>query len=252
MTANSETPTAPTLGVRRLCFSYCRGAAVIRDLDLSVHRGQVLAVLGRSGCGKTTLLRLIAGLERPRSGTIEIEGRSVSDSTGFVPPERRRVGVVFQDLALFPHLSVARNICFGMRRVPRRTRRDRASELLALVGLNGYEDRMPHTLSGGQQQRIAVARALASGPRVVLLDEPFSALDEGLRESVRAELIERLREAGVATVLVTHNRAEAESAADRLLDLDRRSQGECTAGSAGCDRLDSEARVGILVETQSQ
>jgi iron(III) transport system ATP-binding protein len=181
--------------------------------DLCVARGEFIALLGPSGCGKTTLLRLVAGFEAPDEGEIGLEGRIVADRRTWVAPERRRVGIVFQDYALFPHLSVAENVTFG---VPRADRARRLHEVLELVGLSGQERRYPHELSGGQQQRVALARALAPAPSIVLLDEPWSNIDPLLRGSMRDELAAILRTAGVTTILVTHDREEAFSIADRI------------------------------------
>jgi iron(III) transport system ATP-binding protein len=187
--------------------------AAVRDADLCVDRGEILALLGPSGCGKTTLLRLIAGFEEPDGGRIEIAGVPVAGAGSWVPPERRRVGMVFQDYALFPHLTVAANVCFGL---PRRQHGERLPELLALVGLEGLARRYPHELSGGQQQRVALARALAPMPQLVLLDEPWSNIDPHLRSLLRGEIAAILREVGVTAVLVTHDREEAFSLADRI------------------------------------
>ncbi|MFO7571181.1 MAG: ABC transporter ATP-binding protein [Gaiellaceae bacterium] len=181
--------------------------------SLCVARGEVVALLGPSGCGKTTLLRLVAGFERPDGGRVSVSGRSVAGGGDFVPPEQRRVGMVFQDYALFPHLSVRDNVGFGL---PRRGRTSRVAELLSVVGLEGLERRYPHELSGGQQQRVALARALAPSPELVLLDEPWSNVDPFLRESLRAEVAEIIRPLGVTVVLVTHDREEAFSLADRI------------------------------------
>jgi iron(III) transport system ATP-binding protein len=185
-------------------------------VDLAVPAGSVTAVLGPSGCGKTTLLRLIAGFGRPDAGTIELAGRLVSGPGVQVPAERRGLGYLAQEGALFPHLTVARNITFGL---PRARRRDPGPvrELLDLVSLDAtLADRYPHQLSGGQQQRVALARTLAPRPRLVLLDEPFSALDTGLRAETRAAVASALSAAGVTTLLVTHDQAEALSFADRV------------------------------------
>ncbi|HXG75572.1 MAG TPA: ABC transporter ATP-binding protein [Gaiellaceae bacterium] len=187
--------------------------AAVEEASLCVARGEVLALLGPSGCGKTTLLRLVAGFERPDAGTVEVGGRLVAGADAWVPPERRRVGMVFQDYALFPHLTVAENVGFGL---PRRERGARVPELLRLVGLDGHARRYPHELSGGEQQRVALARALAPRPELVLLDEPWSNLDGSLREALRAEVADILRPLGVTIVLVTHDREEAFSLADRI------------------------------------
>ena len=192
----------------------------VDDLDLHVRPGRLLALLGPSGCGKTTLLRLIAGFEVPDTGTITVDGRPVAGARKFVPPEHRGVGMVFQDYALFPHLDVAANVGFGL--TTRGTaRQGKITDILGLVGLAGLGARMPHELSGGQQQRVALARALAPDPAVVLLDEPFSNLDTGLRARVRSEVRMILRMADATAVLVTHDQAEALSIADDVAVMDR-------------------------------
>ncbi|HEY5052803.1 MAG TPA: ABC transporter ATP-binding protein [Solirubrobacterales bacterium] len=185
---------------------------VLAGLDLEVPSGSLTAVLGPSGCGKTTLLRLVAGFERSDAGTIRLGNRVVCGAGTHVAPERRSVGFVAQEGALFPHLDVAANVGFGLPRSQRRGRR--VEELLELVGLDGLAQRFPHQLSGGQQQRVALARALAPSPKLVLLDEPFDALDAGLRSQVRGEVRTALREAGATALLVTHDQEEALSLAD--------------------------------------
>jgi ABC-type Fe3+/spermidine/putrescine transport system ATPase subunit len=181
--------------------------------SLRVEPGEFVALLGPSGCGKTTALRVAAGFERPDHGRLAIDGETVAAAGVFTPPERRAVGMVFQDYALFPHLDVAANVGFGL---PRRNRPGRVRELLSLVGLDGTGARSPGELSGGQQQRVALARALAPSPKLVLLDEPWSAIDALLREEMREELARVLREQGVTVVLVTHDREEAFTLADRI------------------------------------
>jgi len=199
------------LDVRGLVKSF--GATeVLCGLDLAVPEGALAAVLGPSGCGKTTLLRVVAGFDTADAGEISIGGQVVTGPRVSVPPERRRVGVVPQEGALFPHLSVAGNVAFGLPRG--RQRAARVAEMLELVGLGGYGNRMAHELSGGQQQRVALARALAPDPALVLLDEPFSALDTGLRAAVREDVRLALRAAGATAVLVTHDQQEALSMAD--------------------------------------
>jgi iron(III) transport system ATP-binding protein len=185
----------------------------VDEADLCVERGEIVALLGPSGCGKTTLLRLIAGFEHLDAGEVRLEDRRVSGHGTWVPPERRRVGMVFQDYALFPHLTVAENVGFG---VARRDRDRRVGEALELVGLEAFRGRYPHELSGGQQQRVALARALAPSPSLVLMDEPWSNIDPLLRACMRADLAELLRGIGVTVVLVTHDREEAFSIADRI------------------------------------
>jgi iron(III) transport system ATP-binding protein len=190
---------------------------VLCGADLTVPRGSLTAVLGPSGCGKTTLLRVVAGFERLDAGTVTVGGRLVAGPSGQLPPERRHIGIVPQEGALFPHLSVEENVAFGLRRGDRRGHRVR--EVLELVGLQGLGSRMPHELSGGQQQRVAVARALAPRPALVLLDEPFSALDASFRGELRADVRAALAADGATGVLVTHDRTEALSTADLVAVL---------------------------------
>jgi len=187
--------------------------AAVAGVDLLVERGAVCALLGPSGCGKTTVLRLIAGFERPDAGRVLVGDRVVAGDGAFVAPERRRIGMVFQDYALFPHLSVEGNVAYGL---GRSADRSRVSEVLALVGLDGLGARQPHELSGGEQQRVALARAMAPTPEVILLDEPFSNLDAALRVRVRREMRDILVEAGVTALFVTHDQEEALSLADRV------------------------------------
>jgi len=181
----------------------------LRAVDLQVEAGRMVALLGPSGCGKTTLLRVVAGLERPDNGQVSVGGRVLSGESIFVPPERRRIGMVFQDWALFPHLSVERNVGYGLPKLDGATRRERVAEALELVGLEDLGGRPPGTLSGGQQQRVALARALAPRPSVLLLDEPFSNLDTALRVQVRTEVHRLLADLGITTVFVTHDQEEA-------------------------------------------
>ena len=188
----------------------------VDDLSLTVASGELVCLLGPSGCGKTTVLRIAAGLEAQQRGTVEVEGRRVADDTVFVPPEERGVGLVFQDFALFPHLSVLDNVAFGLRALPGSERRSRALEALEQVGMAGSAAAYPHTLSGGQQQRVALARALAPKPRVMLLDEPFSGLDSRLRNQIRDDTLHVLKESGAATLMVTHDPEEAMFMADRV------------------------------------
>jgi iron(III) transport system ATP-binding protein len=187
----------------------------VNGVSLSLKEGQLLALLGPSGCGKTTTLRLIAGFERLDAGEIRIDGKLVADDHVHLPPEERRVGMVFQEYALFPHMTVDDNIRFGLHRYSGDKRR-RGAEVLELVGLNGLGGRMPSELSGGQQQRVALARALGPEPDLVLLDEPFSNLDAGLRARVRSEVREILKAAGAAAIFVTHDQEEALSLVDQI------------------------------------
>ncbi len=187
---------------------------VVDGVNLTASAGEILTVLGPSGCGKTTTLRLIAGFETPDSGTVAIDGTTVAGPRASVPPEKRRVGIVFQDYSLFPHLDVGDNVAYATKRARRGTRS--ADELLEMVGLTGMARRMPYELSGGQQQRAALARSLAAEPDVVLLDEPFSNLDASLRARLRTDVREALRAAGAAAVFVTHDIEEAMSISDRV------------------------------------
>ncbi len=200
------------------CTDMTKHFGKVRALDgVSLHldRGEILCLLGPSGCGKTTTLRVIAGLEGLNEGQIHLGGRTVESREVHVPPEQRNVGVVFQDFALFPHMTVQENVEYGLHRQTDAS--SRAAEVLELVGLDGYGSRMPHELSGGQQQRVALARALGPRPEVVLFDEPFSNLDAGLRERLRAEVRHILREAEASAIFVTHDQHEALSLADRVI-----------------------------------
>jgi iron(III) transport system ATP-binding protein len=189
---------------------------VVRDLSFVLEQGLIGCLLGPSGCGKTTLLRAIAGFEPVSAGEILLHGRRVSAPGDTLAPERRRVGMVFQDFALFPHLTVAQNVGFGLRRLGRRERKHRVAELLELVGLSQAARQYPHALSGGMQQRVALARALAPRPDILLLDEPFSSMDAELREQLAREIRALLEREGVTAILVTHDQLEAFAMADQI------------------------------------
>lgn len=196
---------------------------VVQNISLQLHQGELLSLLGPSGCGKTTLLRLIAGFEQPRSGTIEIAGQFVAGAGQWVPPEQRDVGMVFQDYALFPHLTVAENVAFGLGKsrrkrsgYPSKQVKELVKTAIAQVGLTDLEKRYPHELSGGQQQRVALARALAPQPALILLDEPLSNLDVQVRLRLRQEIREILKSTGTSAVFVTHDQEEALSISDRI------------------------------------
>lgn len=189
---------------------------VVKDVSFTVYPGEIFALLGPSGCGKTTTLRIIAGFETADTGTIFMAEQTFADSETHVPPESRGIGFVFQDYALFPHKNVLENVAFGLRKVSKRTRQERAFEVLDMVGLTHLHSRLPHHLSGGEQQRVALARAIIVRPKLLLLDEPFSSLDPGLRQSTREEVRTLLKAEGISAVLVTHAQEEALSFAERL------------------------------------
>lgn len=206
----------PVLNLERVTKQFSStAAAAVSSVSFTLNQGDLLALLGPSGCGKTTLLRLIAGFEQPQSGSIAIAGQEVAGQAAWIPPEKRGVGMVFQDYALFPHLTVSQNVGFGLSQKPAAVMQ-RVKQAIALVGLQGMEQRYPHQLSGGQQQRVALARALAPHPFLVLLDEPLSNLDVQVRLRLRQELRDILKAAGTSAIFVTHDQEEAMSIADRL------------------------------------
>jgi len=214
----NESPTTSTghaLDVSGLAKSFGSTRALI-DVDLDVADGELLALVGPSGCGKSTLLRVVAGLTAADRGEVRIGGRLVEDGSRRADPEDRDVGLVFQEHALFPHLTVSQNIMFGLRSLGRADRQRRADHWLATIGLPGAGDRYPHELSGGERQRVALARALAPQPRLMLLDEPFASLDPNLRAHIRADVVHLLHETGTAAVFVTHDQAEALAIGDRI------------------------------------
>jgi len=217
LSALDPTAGGTAIAVRGLRHAF-NGHTVLDGVDLDVPAGTVLALLGPSGCGKSTLLKALAGLLRPQSGRIEFGGATVCDAQRHEPPERRGLGMVFQDYALWPHLSVAQNVAFPleMRGVPRRERPARVQEALALVGLHEHATRRPSDLSGGQQQRVALARAIVARPRVLLFDEPLSNLDRALRESLCVEIGALLRRLGTTAVYVTHDHEEAHALAHTI------------------------------------
>jgi iron(III) transport system ATP-binding protein len=219
--ANLYTPASSILELRSVSCAYDPHRPAIRDISFSAREGEILCLLGPSGCGKTTVLRAIAGFEPVRSGEIFLSGRRVSSSSEMIPTEERRVGMVFQEYALFPHLRVADNIAFGLHRLSRAERTRQVQDMLRLTGLEGLERRYPHELSGGQQQRVALSRALVQNPVVLLLDEPFSNLDPDMASRMRQELHALLRRMKTTTILVTHDHDEAFAMADRIAVLNR-------------------------------
>ncbi|MCY1294183.1 Fe(3+) ions import ATP-binding protein FbpC [compost metagenome] len=206
---------AAVIEVDRIRHAFGRHA-VVKGLSFALARGNIACLLGPSGCGKTTVLRAIAGFEPLQDGRIVLDGQTVSSSDALVPPEQRRIGMVFQDYALFPHLDVAANVGFGLNRTGRAGRAARVEEVLQLVGLAGSGSKYPHELSGGQQQRVALARALAPRPELLLLDEPFSNLDVDLRERLSLEVRAILKAQGTTAILVTHDQYEAFAMADEI------------------------------------
>ena len=219
--------TVSVLSCQNVTKQFGSATLAVDDVSFSLNEGDLLGLLGPSGCGKTTLLRLVAGFERPEKGDIRIAKQLVCGDRQWVPPERRRVGVVFQDYALFPHLNAIENVSFGLKQLSRRGQmskqqvRDLAAEAIALVNLSGMEKRYPHELSGGQQQRVALARALAPRPPLVLLDEPFSNLDAQVRLYLRQEVRDILKNIGASGIFVTHDQEEALSIADKVAVMHR-------------------------------
>ena len=214
---SSSAAPAPVVELHCVVKHYVHGDhGDVQGLSLMVMPGELLVLLGPSGCGKTTTLRLMAGFEQPDAGVVRIAGRLAADRTRSIPPEQRGLGMVFQDYALFPHLTVAENVAFGLHRLPKQERAARVGEVLQLVGLGELAERYPHALSGGQQQRVALARALAPRPAVILFDEPFSNLDAALRQQMRHEVRRILKQSNSTAVFVTHDQQEALLLADRV------------------------------------
>lgn len=204
------------LDVKHIEKAFEKGVPVVKKATFSVQENEIFALLGPSGCGKTTTLRLISGFEKLDAGEVYIEGKLLSSKTKQVAPQKRGIGFVFQDYALFPHMTALDNVAFGLTNLPRFKRKVFAEEVLCRTGMGDYKDRSPAELSGGQQQRVALARAIAPEPKLVLLDEPFSNLDAMLRDSTRKEVRAILKKAGMSAVLVTHDQEEALSFADRI------------------------------------
>ena len=217
ITETSRQPAqTPILELDHITCGYQPDAPAVRNLSLHLQPGQILCLLGPSGCGKTTTLRAIAGFEKISAGEIRLQGKPIATTSFHMPPEQRRVGLVFQEYALFPHMHVEDNIAFGLYHWPTTDRKARVQALLELVGLQGFEHRFPHALSGGQQQRVAIARALAPKPVMLLLDEPFSNLDPEMTIKMRKELYRVLRQTQTTAILVTHDHEEAFAMADQV------------------------------------
>jgi len=204
------------LEVNNLVKEFEKGKPVVDKVSFDLKEDEIFALLGPSGCGKTTTLRLIAGFETPDEGTVKLSGKILSDTQIRVAPQKRGIGFVFQDYALFPHMTALDNVAFGLNELPKHKRKVFAEEVLCRTGMGDYKERNPSELSGGQQQRVALARAIAPKPQLVLLDEPFSNLDAMLRDSTRKEVRSILKKAGMSAILVTHDQEEALSFADRI------------------------------------
>lgn len=208
------------LSIDNLCFSYPNAEEqTISSFTISIEKGEVISILGRSGSGKSTILRILAGLEYPSDGSFTIDGQEIFNKQAFIQPEKRGIGMVFQDYALFPHMTVEKNILFGLSHLSKEERKKRLKEVLELVELTGFEKRYPHQLSGGQQQRVAIARALAPNPKLLLLDEPFSNLDAELQNKIRKDLRDILKKANITSIFVTHDEDDAHALADRIVKL---------------------------------
>lgn len=192
---------------------------IIKDFNMELDKGEVLAILGESGSGKSTMLRIIAGLEEAHKGSMTIGDKIIFSEKLFVEPENRGIGMVFQDYALFPHMTVKKNIQYGLKKMSKAEKENIAMEMLKLVNLVEHKDKYPYELSGGQQQRVAIARAIAPKPEILLLDEPFSNLDANLQEKIRDEIKEILKKAGITSIFVTHDREDAKVLADKVIVL---------------------------------
>jgi len=210
------------LQLKDISRCYTQGSPpAVNALDLEVPKGEILALVGESGSGKTTLLRLICGLEKPDTGTLFLNGKQIAGERSWVPPEKRKIGLVFQDGALFPHLTVEENISYGLQKQCRKQKCQRIETLLCLVGMDGFQKRYPHELSGGERQRLAVVRALAPEPEVLLLDEPFSNLDPALRRGLRSDIHRILKEVRTTAIMVTHDTEDALHVGDKVAILQK-------------------------------
>ncbi|CQR48338.1 Fe(3+) ions import ATP-binding protein FbpC [Paraliobacillus sp. PM-2] len=221
--------------IKDLCFTYKKTEKIAVDhFSIDLNKGEILSILGESGSGKSTILRLLAGLEVPSSGSIKVDDLFLFSKSDFVLPEKRGIGMVFQDYALFPHMTVAKNITFGLKKWGRKQVQQRLEEVLDLVNLSDYQKRYPHELSGGQQQRVALARALAPNPVLLLFDEPFSNLDANLQYKIREELRVILKKTGTTSIFVTHDENDARTLADKMVILN---EGKMVKSGRPCDML---------------
>lgn len=208
--------------IENLQYQYKNSPApVLKNFSLTIEQGEIITILGESGSGKSTILRLLSGLETPKSGSIRINNELICNGHHFTPPEKRGVGMVFQDYALFPHMTVEKNIKFGLKNMNRRDKNRRMEEMLELINMEEYRDRYPYELSGGQQQRVALARALAPAPSLLVFDEPFSNLDANLQIKIRDELRGILKKTGITSIFVTHDQADAQAIADRVVFIEK-------------------------------
>lgn len=210
--------------LKNISFAYNSKQLILDDVSLTLESNQVLGLVGPSGGGKSTLLRIIAGLESPNQGCITINDREIVSDGTFVKAEHRNIGMVFQDYALFPHMTVKKNILYGLSHMNKSEKLKRLDEVLALIEMTEYQNRYPHQLSGGQQQRVALARAIAPRPKVLLLDEPFSNLDHDLIEHVRKELFSLIKNIGITTIIVTHNIEDVANQTDQIIRIE---SGKC-------------------------
>lgn len=232
------------ISIQNVSFSYPNTtSAALEQFSIDVEKGEVISILGRSGSGKSTILRLLAGLEKPSAGKLTIQDQVMFDERTFVQPEKRGIGMVFQDYALFPHMTVSENILFGLFRLKKAQKKKRLREVLELVELQDYEKRYPHQLSGGQQQRVAIARAIAPNPHLILLDEPFSNLDAELQIKIREELRGILKRANITSIFVTHDEKDAQILADRIVKLQ---DGRIDFIGRSCDLLDQQRPLPVL------
>ncbi|PIC80246.1 ABC transporter [Sporosarcina sp. P18a] len=207
--------------IQNLSFRYSKKQQPVIDrFSFAIKKGEIVGIVGASGSGKSTLLRLLAGLEDPTAGSIELDGRLIVGDNTYIEAEKRGVGMVFQNYALFPHLTVSENICFGLHKMKRPEKKKRLDEMLELVQLQEFAKRYPHELSGGQQQRVALARALAPSPSILLMDEPFSNLDTNLKSLIRMEVRDILQKANITCLFVSHDQADVDAICDRTIYID--------------------------------
>ncbi|OEH86138.1 ABC transporter [Desulfuribacillus stibiiarsenatis] len=206
--------------IKQATFQYDNAKEMtIKDFSLEIAKGEIISILGDSGSGKSTMLRIMAGLEVPTGGTMLVNGKIMFNDHHFVAPENRGIGMVFQDYALFPHMTVGKNIQYGLRKISKEQKQQRLNEMLALVNLTDFRDRYPYELSGGQQQRVALARALAPSPSLLIFDEPFSNLDAKIQVQIRDDLRKILKQTGITSIFVTHDQKDAKALADRIVFL---------------------------------